>query len=258
MNLVFFGANGAAQAAHSGNTCFIVRETDESVLVDASGDPVLHLERAGVSLDGLDAIVLTHRHVDHVYALPSIFHNMVMRRRTKPLAIAGNADVLAFAHELLTVFGLWERPGLPEIDWRTIDDGDAWTVGSLRFGFFEARHSVPCHGFGVESPSGVVVYSADGGPNPGIGKLAIEIPVLIHDATDAATKEEALNRDGHSSARQAGLAARAVGARRLFLTGLRAMSPEESETLRTEAQAAFDGEVVVPRPDTEYEVGAAR
>jgi len=224
------------------------------VLVDASGDPVLHLERAGVSLDGLDAIVLTHRHVDHIYALPSIFHNMVMRRRSAPLIIAGNANVMAFSHDLLGVFGLWERPGLPPIDWRTVAEGDSLTVGSLGFIFFEAPHSVPCLGFSVETPSGDLIYSADGGPNRRIGELAIAAPTLIHDATDAAAKEETLNRDGHSSARQAGAAARTIGARRLFLTGLRAMSPRESESLRQEAKVEFGGDVVVPHPDEAYEV----
>lgn len=254
MKLVFFGANGAAQSAHNGNTCFVIREAEWSVLVDASGDPVLHLERVGVSLDDLDAAILTHRHVDHIYALPSVFHNMAMRRRAKPLIIAGNADVVSFARELLEVFGLWARPGLPAIDWRTIADGDELSVGPLRFGFFEAPHSVPCHGFTVETPSGTVIYSADGGPNPRIECLKVKAPMLIHDATDAAGEEETLNRDGHSSARQAGAAAQAIGARRLFLSGMRAMSRQESEALRREAQAAFDGDVVVPLPDEAFEI----
>ena len=252
MNLTFFGANGAAQAAHSGNTCFVIREAGHSVLIDAAGDPVMHLERAGVSLDDLDALVLTHRHTDHIYALPSLFHNMIMRRRRKPLTVVGNTDVQAFSRALLELFGLWERMGLPEIDWCVIEDGEDITTGPLRLTFFDAPHSVSCHGFVAEAPSGALVYSADGGPNPRIEELAVDVQTLIHDATDCAAQEETLNRDGHSSARQAGLAARTIGARTLFLSGLRAMSPEDGEALRREALIEFSGDVIVPIPDKIY------
>ncbi len=252
MNLIFFGANGAAQAAHSGNTCFVIHEAGSSVLVDAAGDPVLHLERADIMLPDLDAVILTHRHTDHIYALPSLFHNMVMRRRTKPLTIAGNADVLAFSRQLLEVFGLWERKGLPEINWRESANGDEMQIGALHLTFFDAPHSVPTLGFSVAGTTGTLVYSADGGPNPRMTDLGGTAPVLIHDATDGVACEEALNRDGHSSARQAGLAARTMGARRLFLSGMRAMSAQEAEALRREAQAEFAGEVIVPKTDAIY------
>lgn len=254
MNLVFFGAHGASQAAHSGNTCFLLRQGQTRLLVDAGGDPVLHLRRAGVSLLDFDAVVLTHRHTDHVYALPSIIHNLRMARRVKPLTVIGNADVLAFADRVLDSFGLLSAAGATPLDRVEIAAGDRLAVGDLDLTFFDARHSVPCHGFVAAGGGGRAVYAADSGPNPAIIEMAGAAPVLIHEATDGMAHEAILNGDGHSSARQAGQAAGQLGAHTLFLCGMRSLTPDDDEILRREAEGLFAGKVIVPVVDAVYDL----
>lgn len=252
MKLTFFGAHGAAQPAHGANTCFLLDGGEGSrLLVDAGGDPARHLRRAGVSPLDLDALMLTHRHTDHVYGLPSIVHNLKMARRSRMLSVIGNADVLGFAHGVLDAFGLLAAVPL---DWRFVAAGESRRVGDLDVDFFDARHSVPCLGFVASGLGARAVYAADTGPNPGLAEAAGTAPVLIHEATDGAADEATLNADGHSSARQAGQAAAGLGARVLFLCGMRSLTPEADEALRREAAQAFAGTVLLPEIDRSYDL----
>lgn len=251
MQFVFFGASGAMQSRDSGNTCFVLRLTGGSVLVDASSDPVMHLLRAGVSLADLDAIILTHRHTDHIYALPSIFHNMRLLRRTKPLVIVGNQPTLEFARSLLGVFNHLDRDDLCAVDWHVVVEGTEVFLAGGEFRFFSTPHSVPCCGFVCEY---VVVYGADGGPNSAIGKFAPEAPILIHEASGLHCDADALGAQGHSSARQAGQAAREIGAQKLFICGTRAQTPDEVAALCQEASETFGKPALFPQTDHVYEI----
>ncbi len=255
MEAVFFGACGAEPGRTSGNTSFLLRAGNGAgggVLVDASGDPVRHLKRAGVSVCDLDAIVLTHTHTDHIYALPSVFHNMHMLGRTKPLALAGNSPTLAFARSLLDLFGHLGRDDSPEVTWKPIDAGSRLEFGGLRFVFVEAVHSRPCHGFRSEDGSSVVLYGADSGPNPSLERYGEAGCTLIHEATGLHAEAEHLNAIGHSTARQAGQTAREIGAGRLFLCGLNADTEAEIATYCREAEGVAGLPAIFPETGKPY------
>lgn len=257
MEAIFFGACGAEPGRASGNTSFLLRGRDGQgggVLVDASGDPVRHLKRAGISVRDLDAVLLTHTHTDHIYALPSIFHNVRMLGRKKPLTLAGNAPTLDFARSLLALFGHLDRDDVPEIVWTPIGADSRLEIAGLRFAFFEAAHSRPCHGFRAEDGQSVVLYGADSGPNPAVCRYAEAGCTLIHEATGLHADAARLNAIGHSTARQAGEAAREIGARRLFLCGLNVETAEEAAAYCREAEQAAGISAVFPETDRPYEV----
>ena len=69
LNFMFLGTNGSMQG-DEGNTSLLFKGSRGTVLVDAS----CGLGRA-VAAD-VDAVVLTHEHIDHVYGLPSLIHQL--------------------------------------------------------------------------------------------------------------------------------------------------------------------------------------
>lgn len=257
MEAVFFGACGAEPGKASGNTSFLLRighSRGGGVIVDASGDPVRHLKRAGVSVHDLDAVVLTHTHTDHIYALPSIFHNIRMLGRRKPLTLAGNAPTLEFARSLLDLFGHLDRDDVPEIVWLTVEDGARAELGGMRFVFFDAAHSRPCLGFRAEDGVSVVAYGSDSGPNPKLERHGQAGCTLIHEATGLHADARRLNAIGHSTAHQAGDAARRIGARRLFLCGLNVETVADAEAYCREAEQAAGIAAIFPDTDRIYTV----
>ena len=252
MNITFFGFAGAAQSLESGNTSFLVETDGKSVLIDASGDPVRHLARARRSVGDVDAIIITHSHTDHIYALPSLLHNMYMEHRSKPLALVGNAATLSFAHGLLGMFGLLHRKDGMEILWSEAAPSKPFHMGHSAIEFFPAVHSCPCLGLVVREPETTLVYSSDGAPNPLIEDLDVDSPVLIHEAIGLHEDVEALNAAGHSSARQAGTMAMTIGATILFVCAMRPSTFAEVERIRNEAASACNVPVAVPTVDRRY------
>src|SRR5258707_14014083 len=85
------------------NTCFLVNRRDASFLIDCGASAMISIRRFGVDPNGVDAIILSHLHVDHFGGLPSfILDAQLVSRRTRPLMIAGpkglgaRLDALAF------------------------------------------------------------------------------------------------------------------------------------------------------------------
>ena len=254
MQIVFCGASGAMPSPFNGNTCFLMWTAEGTVLIDASGDPVVHMLRAGVSLSDLDAIILTHRHTDHVGALPSIFQILRMIPRGKPLAIAASALTTTYCQGFLRAFNHLDREDLPEINWLPVEDGKRLELAGCGFEFFPTDHSVPCHGFIARQGNKTLVYGADGRTNPAIHELDLESPTLIHEATGLHSDVAALHKAGHSSARQAGEAARAINAERLFVCGLRVATEEDVAAVCGEAADAAGMPAIFPEADKLYEI----
>ena len=196
MKLIFFGTSGGIQTKTNANVCFLIIDEELSVLIDVSGNPVQYLERAGVDPRSLDALVLTHSHTDHIYALPSLIHNLWLMRRDKPLSIISNPFTLERAKELCACFSLLSKENLFQIDW--IRD----TLGGIEL--FPVAHSTPTSGVKISSSRSCIVYSSDTSPCETVIRAAKGEKVLIHEASNTAEFEARLNSAGHSSCRQAG------------------------------------------------------
>lgn len=59
------------------------------LLIDTGSGSMLRFEQSGAKLEDLEAIVLTHLHIDHVVDLPSYIKAGYFTSRTKPLPILG-------------------------------------------------------------------------------------------------------------------------------------------------------------------------
>ena len=81
LKLIFLGVNGSLQDTDSGNTSLLLMGRKGSLAVDLSCN-IGTLVNAGV-----DAVILTHEHIDHVYGLPSLLHQMWIAGRRKALDI---------------------------------------------------------------------------------------------------------------------------------------------------------------------------
>ena len=183
LDLVFFGIAASVQAAEEGNTSFLVRSAGATVLVDASGSPHQNLLRAGSSCTDVDAVVLTHAHTDHIYALPSILHQAWLLKRTKPLTLLGLPATLGVARELGEALDLWRRDWSFELRWQEVDHDSVWRSGDLSLEFFRVDHDGhPTIGIGIAAGTKRVVYSCDTGPSDEVFRRALGADWLIHEA----------------------------------------------------------------------------
>jgi ribonuclease BN (tRNA processing enzyme) len=70
-----------------GHSSLLLSMSDKSILID-SGEPCSRsLIEAGISLNQIEAVLLTHGHADHTGGLPMLIQSLWLSHRTKPLNI---------------------------------------------------------------------------------------------------------------------------------------------------------------------------
>lgn len=254
MKLIFYGTTGAVPTKENTNVSFSVIAGESSILVDTSGSPAQYLMKAGINPPDLDVLVLTHDHADHLYALPSLIHNLWLLKRKKSLNIICNKNTEAKAKQLCDVFSLLTRTGLFSIEWITLEEGTVDILPDVDIKLFPVKHSIPTSGLKITTASSSLVYSSDTTPSERVVKEAEGSKSLIHEASGSELYEKNLNKAGHSSAKQAGEVAEKAGVGTLYLCHFDARQEISPNELRREAQKAFRGKVVIPDLFIVYEV----
>jgi len=171
MNLRVLGCSGSI-ALDNRTTCF---QLDEHVLVDAGtgvGDLTLD------EMAGIDHIVLSHSHLDHVLGIPlladSVMQHRLARPDFRPIQIHGLPETLDALQRHLFNNVIWpdftrlptrQRPILELVPFAI---GDRLELAGLTIEVLPAHHTVPACGFAVDTPSGWWVYTGDTGPNPAL------------------------------------------------------------------------------------------
>ncbi|MFP4430692.1 MAG: MBL fold metallo-hydrolase [Spirochaetaceae bacterium] len=267
MKVAFLGSAGSIPGAGKANTSIVVASSAASetastiVQVDCSGTPLAALAAIGVDPLAVDVLVLSHTHTDHLYALPSFIHGQLMLGRTRPLSIWGEVATLDRGSQILGVFGLLSRCDVFGLNWIPITTGVFRTLpgGGLAVMAFPVEHSVPTLGLLFEEGDRRLCYSCDTRPCAALTAASQGAAVLVHEASGVSAREIELNAAGHSSARQAGLAASEAGAERLFIVHLpREVQAEgtEAESFLAEARSSFSGDAAIPDLFRWYDVGS--
>lgn len=237
MTVFFLGSNGSLQSDISGNTSLLIDADNNLILVDVSGAPSQSIRKAGYDPINLSAVVLTHSHVDHLYALPSLLHNLWLLKRSQPLRIIGNTKTLECAQALCNVFGLLQKKGMFPIRW-DICDNKSIQLSEMFVHLFRVNHNVPTCGLVCTDTDFRLAYTADTGFLDTIPAQMYNADLLIHEAGGLASDETGLAAAGHSSARQAAQTALKANAKQLILCHL-PLSPVVQQNMLTEAAAVF-------------------
>ena len=235
LNFMFLGTNGSMQG-DEGNTSLLFKGSRGTVLVDAS----CGLGRA-VAAD-VNAEVLTHEHIDHVYGLPSLIHQLWLSGRRRALDICVPAGMEEFVHRFLEVFSLQEKKNMFDFRIRT---GRQFSVGSMEITLFSTEHTETSVGLVVREGEDRVVYTSDTRPIREILPCMAGAQVLIHEASGCEAEEEILWKKGHSNGADAARLAERLGVGRLYLCHL----PETQELRKKvleEASAIFSSACIPP------------
>jgi ribonuclease Z len=212
--IIILGTSNAIADEEHANTHMALVEGDSCVLVDCAGTPNVRLIKAGLSLNSVDDLILTHFHPDHVSAVPLFLMNLWLIGRVKPLRIYGLHHTLERLEDLMSAFRWDNWPNFFQVAFHRLPEREKVTVlerKTFRILSSPVRHYVPTIGLRFEGSTGnsAIAYSSDTEPCPSVVRLAESARVLIHEASGAGV--------GHSSASQAGGIARDAGVMELLL-----------------------------------------
>ena len=247
--VIFLGTGDPLNGERAQTSLAVPLGGGEVLLFDTSSGTVLlrQLKAADIPLEKVRHLFITHRHFDHVGGLAPLLIAMVSLPEAS-LTVYATPETLAALRELLalTIPGVEGWLG-ERLQWGELKHGEPTTAGDAEITPFEVDHGLECVGFRVEQGGSAVVYAADTRPCQNVVEYASGADLLVHEAYGLEDDAKRAHTLGHSTAAEAGTAARHAGVRRLALTHLREARFAAPEELAAQAAWAFGGPVSVPR-----------
>jgi ribonuclease BN (tRNA processing enzyme) len=253
VRVTIVGCSGSFAGPDSPASSYLVQAESEGrtwSIVLALGSGALGSLQRHVDPLTLDAVLLSHLHVDHFVDLCGLY---VMRRYTpdgrpeEALPVHGPA---ATAHRLTEAYGSPDTEDVPGMfDFRQLADRSPIRIGPFTITPYLVNHPVEAYGFRVEADGSTLVYTGDTDTCDALTPLMAGADLVLADSAFVEGREE--TEGIHLSGRRAAEAAvRAGGVRRLMLTHLPPWN--DPEVCRAEAQEVWPGRVELAEPGATY------
>ena len=254
MKLTVLGGSAASPNAGMGCSGYLV-ETSNARLVLDLGPGTLPELRRHADFRTLDAIVVSHMHVDHVLDLLTLRHahayNPVPPPQPTPVWLPpGGTDILERA---AAPFDACDEPGTfaRTVAVREYDPTRPLPIGDTVVTFAPAVHYVPAWAIRVDAGPSALGYTGDTGPAADLAPFFRDVQVLVAEATLLDPGDRPFELRGSLTAGEAGALADAARAGMLVLTHL--WEEFGFETSRAGAAAAFGGKLEIARPGLSIE-----
>jgi ribonuclease Z len=236
--LIILGSAASIPDEHHENTHMAIVASSGAILIDCSSTPAVRLTQAGIRLEEVEDLIVTHFHPDHVAGVPLLLMNMWLTGRHEALRIYGLHHCLMRLEDMMGFYH-WENwpeffsvafHRLPERAGVKVLETDEVTIHST-----PVVHLVPTVGLRIVSKSDgtVLAYSSDTEPSQAVVDLAQGAHILLHEASGEAV--------GHSSAQQAGEIAQRAGVEKLLL--IHYPPGQGKQQMLREAKSVFTGQV---------------
>ncbi len=167
MDVTFIGSGDAFGSGGRFNTCFLVAGVAARFLIDCGASTLVALKHAGVDLNTIDGVALTHLHGDHFGGLPFLLLDaQLMSKRTKPFFIWGPEGFPGRLQALREAL----FPGSSSaalkfaVETRELAAGQRHQGTGFAVTPFPAAHSAgenPCFSLRFECDGKIVTYSGD-------------------------------------------------------------------------------------------------
>lgn len=257
MTITILGSGAAGGNAGSGCSSFLIRSGTTSLLIDCGSGTIGEAKR-WIDLRTLDAIVISHMHLDHILDLVTL--RGAFRYAPEPfeeriplwLPPGGRKilDSLAASLDLDHHSPLFFDQTFAVEEYNPID---SLQIGNIAIDFARTQHPIPTWAMRISNAGtdNVIGYTADTGPITNLGTFFHGVDTLLCEATFLDTEISPMDR-GHLTAAEAGRLASTCKTRRLVLTHF--WDEVGHDRLVTSAAAVFDGPVELAWPGLEIEL----
>lgn len=234
MELTVLGCSGSFGSPPAGACSgYLVRDAETAIWVDCGNGTLPHL-LGHLSVEDLDAVVVSHVHPDHCVDLYGLHVLLSYELGMSGLPVFGPDGMEGHLGAL--VGGNWGSA----FEWQGVGDGDEAQVGSMALRFSRTDHPVPTNAVELAADGRRLVYTADTGPGWSVDAFGPGADLVVSESTYLHADRPVPT---HLSALQAGTAAREATAGRLMITHLWPRVPPEQALL--EAADAFGDTVTL-------------
>lgn len=284
LTLIFCGTGSPLPDPQRAESCLAVLAGDNLLLIDGGDGGVRKLAGMGVRLGGLDGVLLSHLHSDHIEGLaPALLLRWTGSAATTPLPLIGppgTNDVAAGYNLMLKADAGYRTAhhgeaiaptGGGSFAGRETGPGVVWNQDGLLISAFAVDHRpvVPAYGYRIEYKGRVVVVSGDTASTPAVSAAAKGADVLVHEAlqprlvaaitrglaNSGQARTAQITRDilsYHATPEQAAALAAQAGVKMLMLTHIVPPVPNRlfDAAFLGDAPSRFDGKINIARDGT--------
>ncbi|WP_136715148.1 MBL fold metallo-hydrolase [Halorientalis salina] len=162
MRLTFLGTGTAMPTGERFQTGLLVQDGDDRLLVDCGSGVVHALQRTDVGYEGIDTVLLTHHHLDHVSDLMVLLKARWLAGE-ESLTVVGPPGTPELVRDLLDVHEYMQDR--IDLDLRTVDPDDgSFEVAGFTAEAMATRHSMECLAYRLTSAE-----ASDGDATPTLG-----------------------------------------------------------------------------------------
>lgn len=229
--------------------CFVIDR--EAFLIDC-GDgmgTMRQLDRANIPLSSVKTVFLTHHHADHIIGMPHFLFVQLLSDPSMKLTVYGPAQTLRITKNISFITHGYIKAHAERITFQPMKSGEIRQLSSsVRVTATSVKgpvdHPMSIFAYAVVIGKRKVVFTSDMRPNNNFRRLARGADILIHECFTTSRDEQFAHAAGHSTAKDAGVAAAKAGAKQLILTHLRPSSIiGDGSSLVNEARHYFSGPV---------------
>ena len=151
LDVCLLGTGGMMPLPGRWLSALLLRSGGSMMLIDCGEGTQVSLRQAGWGVSGLDAILLTHLHADHIGGLAGLWHLLAQGERSAPLMHIGPAGTAHVLRHLMAALA----PRLPyELYVRELQGAERFEAAGFRGASLPVEHSVPCLAYRLEVPRG--------------------------------------------------------------------------------------------------------
>jgi ribonuclease BN (tRNA processing enzyme) len=249
MRLTVLGCAGSFPGPDSACSAYLIEADGFTLMMDFGAGSMSALQRYA-DMRGIDAILLSHLHGDHMFDACSY---AVVRRYAPDgpyprLPLYGPAGA---RERLAAAYGSPDEGPLDDVyEFRTLKPG-TFAIGPLQVTAERVNHPVETFAFRIEHQGRILAYSADSGMCDALLRIAQGCDVFLCEASYLDGMDNP--PDIHLTGREAGQVATKAEVGRLLVTHLVPAWVSEAATAEA-AASAFGGPVYVVRSGERYEV----
>jgi ribonuclease BN (tRNA processing enzyme) len=182
MRLTFLGTGSAMPTGHRFQTGLLLESDEHNLLVDCGSGVIHALQRTDVGYEGIDALLLTHHHLDHVSDIMPLLKARWLAGATE-FTIAGPEGTTELIEDLLSVHDYMQDR--MDLTLRDID-GSGFELAGFDVDAMETRHSMLCLAYrftpaGEDQP--VITFSGDSEAFEALANFADGSAVFAHDCS---------------------------------------------------------------------------
>jgi len=249
VELTVLGSSAAWPGPGLATSGYLLQEDGFRAVLDFGTGVLSNLQRF-IPHEQLDAVIITHSHIDHCIDLyPLYMARLFHDEPLPPLPLYAPPGVFERVAALEDEEGARQMRSL--FDVHEVEPGSGFEAGPLRVSTRLLPHWVPNAGLRIEAGGRVLVYTGDTGPSEEVEALARGADVLVAEASWQDSQAEG-RPPYHLTATQAATHAARAEVGRLVLSHF--WPGHDRDASRAEAAEAFPGDIVVANEDLRVEV----